>query len=310
MNTDPATPADRTATRTTPPRPFDVTAVLPDLAPLARTATRLHPRPGTPSVHDSSIGGPLLWPARQPWPHCDRWHEGPPVPLIPVVQLYARDAPRLRSFGRADLLQVLWCPAEHDPDAKPRTVVSWRNADDVTDPLAAPPEPFEPGDEGYVPSTCVLVPEEVTEYPDYLELDEESRERLADPDVWRAAGVEVEAPYGDEPQQFYSDVLSRSPGSKLGGWAPWGRTDPVARYCVHCGAAMGPLLTIASSEWDGGRTSWVPIEDRALVGAGGFADNPTGLYVGSYDSFQIYTCPNSRNVPYPGGGHGHTTLIQ
>ncbi|MGW1927499.1 hypothetical protein ACWCQ0_53870, partial [Streptomyces massasporeus] len=49
--------------RTTPPRPLDVTAVFPGLAPLARTATRLHPLPGSPTPHDSSVGGagkPLL----------------------------------------------------------------------------------------------------------------------------------------------------------------------------------------------------------------------------------------------------------
>ncbi|MFD6150516.1 hypothetical protein ACFWGF_10130, partial [Streptomyces sp. NPDC060243] len=49
---------------TTPPRPFDVTALCPQLAPLARTATRLHPRPGSPAVHDSSVGGPRPWAAR------------------------------------------------------------------------------------------------------------------------------------------------------------------------------------------------------------------------------------------------------
>lgn len=54
-------------TPTTPPRPLDVAAELPDLAALARTATRLHPRPGAPTVHDSSVGGPLLWPADEPW---------------------------------------------------------------------------------------------------------------------------------------------------------------------------------------------------------------------------------------------------
>ncbi|MFF4473647.1 hypothetical protein ACFYZ3_29290, partial [Streptomyces sp. NPDC001599] len=43
--------------RTTPPRPFDVTAFFPRLAPLARTATRLHPRAGSPTRHDSSVGG-------------------------------------------------------------------------------------------------------------------------------------------------------------------------------------------------------------------------------------------------------------
>lgn len=54
---------------TTPPRPFD--ALFPQLAPLARTATRLHPRPGSPTAHDSSVGGPLLWPADEAWPYSD-----------------------------------------------------------------------------------------------------------------------------------------------------------------------------------------------------------------------------------------------
>lgn len=63
-------------TRTTPPRPVDVAAAVSQLAPLARTTTRLHPHPGAPSSHDSSVGGPLLWPADQPWPYCD----GPHVP--------------------------------------------------------------------------------------------------------------------------------------------------------------------------------------------------------------------------------------
>ena len=61
-------------TPTTPPRPFDITAIFPQLAPLARTATRLFPRPGSPSPQDSSIGGPLLWPADEPWPHCEGPH--------------------------------------------------------------------------------------------------------------------------------------------------------------------------------------------------------------------------------------------
>ncbi|MYS07021.1 hypothetical protein GTW71_11375, partial [Streptomyces sp. SID6041] len=60
---------------TTPPRPFDVTALFPQLALLARTATRLHPRPGSPTVHDSSVGGPLLWPADEPWPYCEEPHD-------------------------------------------------------------------------------------------------------------------------------------------------------------------------------------------------------------------------------------------
>ncbi|MFD9467110.1 hypothetical protein ACFWBT_40530, partial [Streptomyces sp. NPDC060027] len=56
-------------TRTTPPRLVDVTAVAPQLAPLARTATRLHPRPGSPTPYDSSVGGARRWAADQPRPH-------------------------------------------------------------------------------------------------------------------------------------------------------------------------------------------------------------------------------------------------
>ncbi|WP_175408812.1 hypothetical protein [Streptomyces sp. TRM64462] len=61
--------------RTTPPRPLDVERLFPELAAYRRTATRLHPRPGTPSARDSSVGGPLLWPADEPWPVCTDPHQ-------------------------------------------------------------------------------------------------------------------------------------------------------------------------------------------------------------------------------------------
>lgn len=61
--------------RTTPPRPVDVEAVFPELAGMRRAATRLHPRRGTPTAHDSSVGGPMLWPAGDPWPMCTVPHK-------------------------------------------------------------------------------------------------------------------------------------------------------------------------------------------------------------------------------------------
>ncbi|MER7492885.1 hypothetical protein ABT033_09675 [Streptomyces pharetrae] len=61
--------------RTTPPRPVDVAALFPELAALRRTATRLHPRPGAPTARDSSVGGPMLWPADEPWPVCSLPHK-------------------------------------------------------------------------------------------------------------------------------------------------------------------------------------------------------------------------------------------
>ena len=87
-------------TRTTPPRPADVAAAFPQLAPLARTATRLHPRPGPVTPNDSSIGGPLLWPASEPWPHCDGEHEPgwqPPMSVADARLLHRIDAD---SYGR------------------------------------------------------------------------------------------------------------------------------------------------------------------------------------------------------------------
>ncbi|MGW0607751.1 hypothetical protein [Streptomyces sp. NPDC002640] len=60
-------------TRTTPSRPLDIAEAFPELAGMSKVATRLHPRPGAPTVHDSSVGGPLLWPADEPWPEGEPW---------------------------------------------------------------------------------------------------------------------------------------------------------------------------------------------------------------------------------------------
>ncbi|MFD7813220.1 hypothetical protein ACFV6E_09800 [Streptomyces sp. NPDC059785] len=63
-----------TGSRTTPPRPLDIEALFPELAAHRGTTTRLHPRPGAPDVTASSVGGPLLWPADEPWPVCTEPH--------------------------------------------------------------------------------------------------------------------------------------------------------------------------------------------------------------------------------------------
>ncbi|MFF4652474.1 hypothetical protein [Streptomyces sp. NPDC001380] len=83
--------------RTTPPRPIDVATVFPELGPLARQAVRLHPRPGRPTIHESSVGGPLLWPADEDWPACsdEHGHWDRPVSL--------EDIRRYR-----DLLEAAW----------------------------------------------------------------------------------------------------------------------------------------------------------------------------------------------------------
>ncbi|MFJ7900703.1 hypothetical protein ACIQ6V_09445 [Streptomyces sp. NPDC096198] len=345
--------------RTTPPRPLDVTALFPQLAPLARTATRLHPRAGSPSPQDSSVGGPLLWPADEPWPYCDGphewdgvneptsaedvrvqrrihaaaanrpqgdpytspytpeeravverinagrpWPEGP-VAMLPVAQLYTRDIPSLRPPGHADadLLQVLWCPFDH-PD-HPRTALFWRSAAAVTDVLGAPPEPPAVQFADYVPEPCLFSPEEVTEYPNFLELSKESQAELADWSRWQPAGAAVDSAYAVAPQEFYKDSLSVSPGWKAGGWTRWGLTDPMPRVCSACGTGMDPLLTMATTEWNRGSNSWAPEGDQARdpLPPGVPPANYTRLILARGYDLQLHVCPVSLD-------HPHLELVQ
>ncbi|PYC88069.1 hypothetical protein C7C46_01580 [Streptomyces tateyamensis] len=150
---------------------MDIEQLFPELAPLRRTTTRLHPRTGVPEVDESSVGGPLNWPSAEPWPHCAERHYGPgdqPTPpggsaLVPVIQLYHRDAPEVPFPDGTDLLQVLWCPFEHD-ECEPRPQVFWRSATDVETVSNPPPAPAG-AEPRYVPQPCVVHPEPFTEYP-------------------------------------------------------------------------------------------------------------------------------------------------
>lgn len=231
-----------------------------------------------------------------------------PVPMLPVAQLYMRDVPLLRPPGQADVLQVLWCPLDHEPDAKPSTALFWRSSTEVGDVLAEPPKPYEAdwGD-NYVPEVCLLAPEQVTEYPNSFDLSEDLKQLVGDWSRWQAADVHVDSSYADYPMEFYDSELAEAPGWKVGGWLPWGRTDPIPRFCSACNAQMVPLLTIASFEWSDCSSNWVPYEDQAAAAAGHVAGRssvqPTAVQVGSTDNMQLYVCPESPE-------HPHTDLIQ
>ncbi|MER5629107.1 hypothetical protein [Streptomyces nitrosporeus] len=218
-----------------------------------------------------------------------------------VAQLYVRDVPALRPPGRSDLLQVLWCPSEHPPEYKPSTELFWRTASDVGTVLDSPPKPAE-ADDNYIPEPCVLAPEQVTEYPNFLELDEELQQQLSDWSVWQASGAAIDNSYEIAPQEFYMNELSEAPGWKVGGWAPWGLTDPITRFCINCGAAMNPLLTIASDECRDYRRSWVPYEDQHIaVVDDDKVSNPPGVQVSGGNHLQLYACSKC---------YTHTDLIQ
>ena len=336
--------------RTTPPRPIDVAAVFPELGPLARQAVRLHPRPGLPTIHDSSVGGPLLWPAEEEWPACtgkhyhsalpvslndvrqsrdlldtawlrprpahenlltaqqrahlDKLQEGHPAhgepnPLLPVAQLYFRDIPGLAGPAAADVLQVLWCPVDHEK-AMPTARLIWRNSRDTHEVLTEPPAPLDIDHYGnYVPEPCVLHPEVVTEYPAPHELADELAERL---DAWGRFEWAKLHPEDDghRGSAYYQYEHSVAPGWKVGGWGPWSFRDPWPMKCDTCGATYQPLLTVSSGEWDGGSGSWIPLEDRDRSGPVGLRrpSDPPMVQIGRGYNMQIYICPASFDHPH------------
>ncbi|MFD7451821.1 hypothetical protein [Kitasatospora sp. NPDC059827] len=323
--------------RVTPPRPVDIAAAFPELAPLARQAVRLHPRPGAPGAHDSSVGGPLLWPAGEPWPVCARPHpeehdggiavsvadvrlrralyettgrtaeqdaaleatfaghpwSGRPNAMLPVAQLYARDVPLLPCPEDADVMQVLWCPLEHDPQWAPAPKVLWRSSALVGELLTELPLPAEVAEHGgYLPEPCVLHPEVVTEYPAPLELEDGLAERIEDwCEDWcerELTGTDPLYRNAEEYRAYYQFELAVAPGWKVGGWAPCASMDPYTAYCEECRAVMRPLLTIDPDVVGGG--SWAPVEDRRL-------DFDLGIAIGRSNVLQLYRCPVSLEHP-------------
>ncbi|GIG62652.1 hypothetical protein Lfu02_70240 [Longispora fulva] len=288
----------------TPDRTVHLPALFPELGPLTRTAVRLHPRHGAPTRSDSSLGGPLWWPSGEPWPGCDDPDRGhgawrPPgragdtatprtQPLVPVLQLFARDVPELPFPPGTDLFQLLWCPAwEHGDYDIALLKVYWRDSTTVS------PADIGPGplievltDDELLPNPCVLSPERVTEYPSGHELDQAVYDEVM---AWeRTSG------------HRYEYELAAAPGTKVGGWIDWIQS-PEFPDC-SCGRPMRYLLTIAS--WEGNPCSydrWLP-EWTALNHSTGTAQRPTGhedagLMLGDAGSFYLFTCLDCPDRP-------------
>lgn len=327
---------------TTPTRPIDITTVFPEFASLAKTATRLHPRRGTPAAASSSMAGPMLWPADEPWPTCGLDHMGmvtrpatdddraafergrrrrmggaarlekslgdpalttdrrrslekllrdvresldqplpttvsvwrslrthTPVPMIPVIQLRAEDAPGLCFPGGADLFQLLWCPHSHgevpgQPELSggPAPTVRWRAASRALTTVG-PTNGAGPGE--WVLTSCVLHPEQIVEYPDFRELPEPVRARVL---AWHD-------PFEAATGHTYRKDLSTAPGLKAGGWAFW--PDQVRPPRCGCGADTTLVLTIPSGER--GAQSWTPAQASGAAGLGATEEPlyPTGV---------------------------------
>ncbi|GAA2478548.1 hypothetical protein GCM10010406_13390 [Streptomyces thermolineatus] len=302
----------------------------PELREYFRTALLLEPQPGEPGPHESSVGGPLLWPADEEWPVCTEDHlvghhedlsaeersvlEGarrtgterrsggnsvlteeeasaydrisargevidtvswqvhslrPETPaagvaMVPVLQLFAGDVPGVEWPEGTDLLQILWCPNDHDtPPGQepyyfgPTVALRRRRAGDVRDVLASPPAPCRTADHYYLPRPCTVAPAEALDLPDRDELP---------PDLWER----VERWRGGTGRTDYYD-LACVQGWKLGGWPTWRVTDLEEINCV-CGSRMRLFLTVDS-------------------------DDAPGLVIGRGGRLQIFQCPEDIGHP-------------
>ncbi|SFC92580.1 hypothetical protein SAMN05421773_107221 [Streptomyces aidingensis] len=204
-----------------------------------------------------------------------------PVPMVPVVQLRAADIPHARFPEGTDLLQILWCPHWHNAvpgmdehHRGPAPMVCWRDSTKLTH-HATPPDGA--GTDGRsVLSTCVISPEQITDYPDTEALPDPLQERLED---WHDS-------LGPDPGFDYRNDLAAAPGLKAGGWPYWPH-GPRPVGCA-CGADRDLLLSIPNGER--GTPSWTPLEDqtRAVEGGEEF-HHPTGFH-GARDAVHIFSC--------------------
>lgn len=301
----------------------------PELAAFERTAVRLHPRRGLPTAEDSSVGGPMVWPAGDARPKCGDEHDiapGEPDPdevdMVPVLQLHRRDVPSGALLppgwmfpGRSDLLQVLWCPYPHMDTYAPRARLFWRERARLGRvELIAPASTASPEDDEevkefeHIPRGCVLHPELVREYPPISIDDPEEDDYAATllgilpPELEHACArwTVPDRPWDDgDERDYYLDYTEHCtvPGWKLGGWVPYvGFWPPPAEHCA-CGA---PTFLLLAATGEGIRGPWLPEREPEFRWGDScvWADNlPTAVWGGRNGRMYLLGCQADPNHP-------------
>jgi hypothetical protein len=318
---------------TTPPPILDVLKDFPELAPLAKTTVRLHPRLAADgSVDSSKLGGTFLWPLDEPWPAYDeakvaRWlfqpspteqyitemelkngkradqvgpiPPGTSIPFAPILQLRAADFPEMPFPQGTDLFQLLWfpycveVPPRADPDGRLHHRVYWRNSRQVSKRRTANP-PMVERHSGWFARPSRFHPERVVEYPNSQDLDPKLERRI---DRWKAVRKIEHA--GDTPIDFYDWECSVCPSTKVGGYVCW-QQDKEVPIC-SCKREMTHLLTVADGEWGGGtERRWLPVEERAK-GLGFGRDQKPGdpheFGSGATGTFHLFVCTQCDGWP-------------
>ncbi|MGW3711152.1 hypothetical protein ACWDN6_13490 [Streptomyces albogriseolus] len=315
-------------TRTTPERPVDIEAVIPDLSEHRGVATRLHPRPGTTTPERSSVGGPFLWPSDEPWPQCREPHKrrfgerlsevrltrkllaaGPTEEEYELLRTFrrGRHAPWLTDTDPIPLLPVVQLrtqdvPGLSLPDDADVLQVFWCpfNAHGADRHVGVHlfwrmasevTEVMAEQPEPEVVGRAEYVPEPCILHPEQV-VEHQWGDLL--PYSIRARLDDWED-WEDEDAVSYQFDLSIPPGWKVGGFAPWPVTGPEEVTCA-CGRRMDLLLTIDSREWDRGTRSWVPLEDRHVADTD--ANTPTRVVVGRGGRLMIFVCSQDWSHPH------------
>jgi hypothetical protein len=228
-------------------KPTDNGREIPWIDAWARPVVRLHPSPGKAERSESHLGGPMLWPHDEPWPHCDGADHvgnydltddqvrGLRTPFAGCAQLYQADFPELPFPDGTDLLQVFLCTIEHEDIFGPDARLVWRAASQVTDPLDDQPAPVLV-DPRYVFRPCVFNPCRATQYPRTCELPHELLDEL---EFVNNDGVD---PAGNPSWPTFGDA------SKIGGWTRWFAGGPGDSECPECGTLRVQLLALSEHE--------------------------------------------------------------
>ncbi|GAB3714226.1 hypothetical protein GCM10027598_22210 [Amycolatopsis oliviviridis] len=261
---------------------------IPGLNDLVRTAIRLHPAPGEPRPDESHFGGPLLWPSDEPWPECpvtwppdpdasdDAWRSGHaldgPVPvMISAAQFFRDDFPELPFPEGTDVLQILFCPLDHDSPYHrgPAVRLVWRDSGEVGD-IADPPPPPEDAEADYLPEQCVFEPCSIDELPRLCDFPAETRAALGIPE-----GASDDPEGWPELDQY----------SKIGGWTAWSGSDRADLGCRECGEELRQTIALATEEHEVG------------CGCEVVDDEPACWSFARRGVLNIFTCP--ADVTHP-----------
>jgi hypothetical protein len=213
-----------------------------------------------------------------------------PVVLAPVVQFFRRDAPELPFPDGTELLQILWCPGDHQGQLGPQPIARWRTAAEVSTAEEAFPELNHVAWDHWRITPCDVHPETLMEFPPICNAGPNNRRvelfGILPADLEHRLR-ERDRAQTDKNDQYFR--LVEAPGWKLGGWEISMPEPDHLRTCP-CGAPMRPLLHVADDE---ALDHWPPNNEPDFTWGDPTQwrdQEPTGTSIGRNGLYWILAC--------------------